>query len=206
MIATLEHVDTLPTKQYAGYPLRPGEPFPFGSTLVRSGVNFSIFSRHATSCTLVLFDRHGRDPIAEIPFPDDFRIGNVWCMVVFGLDHENLKYGYRMDGPYDPSRGLRFDKTKILMDPYAKIVSGRDVWGTPPDWTDPYPHRAQPASDDFDWQSDTPLNIPSEDLVIYEMHVRSFTRHPSARSKYPGTYASIRDKLPFLKNLGVNAV
>ncbi|MCC5619911.1 glycogen debranching protein GlgX [Nostoc sp. CHAB 5715] len=144
--------------------------------------------------------------MVEIPFPDEFRIGNVFCMVVFDLDYENIEYGYRMDGPFNPKEGHWFDNSKILLDPYAKIIGGRDVWGTPPNWDDIYQHRARLAFDDFDWEDDRPLEIPPEDQIIYEMHVRGFTRHISSGVKHPGTFAGIREKIPYLKELGVNCI
>ncbi|MBO1351642.1 MAG: glycogen debranching protein GlgX [Hormoscilla sp. GUM202] len=204
----MERIDIHPTHSYGEYKLRCGKPFPFGATIVPSGINFSIFSSHATSCTLVLFKKDAEAPIAEIPFPEEFRIGNVYCMVVFDLDYENIEYGYRMDGPNNFHEGHWFDKSKILMDPYAKIIGGRDVWGVTPDWNDIYHHRARVAFDDFDWEDDRPLEIPSEDNIIYEMHVRSFTRHPSSgvKENHQGTFAGLRNKIPYLKELGVNAV
>ena len=132
----------------------PAGPLPFGATLVPGGVNFSIFSNHATSCSLVLFEKGARIPLAELPFPLEFCIGNVFAMIVFDLDCETIEYGYRMNGPWDPARGLRFDETKILSDPYARMLGGRAIWGVEPDWTDPYQHRARLAFDDFDWQGD----------------------------------------------------
>ncbi len=204
----MERIDIHPTHSYDGFKLRRGQPFPFGATLVPGGVNFSVFSSYATSCTLVLFEKHSPKPMAEIPFPEEFRIGNVYCMVVFGLDYESVEYGYKMDGPNDFNQGHWFDKTKILMDPYAKIIGGRDVWGETPDWEDIYHHRARLAFDDFDWEDDRPLEIEPEDQVIYEMHVRSFTRDASSgvKEKHRGTFAGIRDKIPYLKELGVNAI
>ncbi|MBD2293154.1 glycogen debranching protein GlgX [Anabaena sphaerica FACHB-251] len=204
----MERIDVHPTHTYEGFKLRNGKPFPFGATLVPGGVNFSIFSSYAKSCTLVLFEKHAKKPLVEIPFPEEFRIGNVYCMTVFDLDYENLEYGYRMDGPNNFQQGHWFDSSKVLMDPYAKIIGGRDVWGVTPDWNDIYHHRARIAFDDFDWENDRPLEIPPEDQVIYEMHVRSFTRHPSSgvKEKHQGTFAGIRDKIPYLKELGVNAV
>ena len=95
-------IDFYPTHEHGGFKLRAGRPFPFGATLVPGGVNFSIFSSHATSCTLVLFEKHAPAPMAEIPFPEAFRIGHVWSMIVFDLDAENIEYGYRMDGPFAP--------------------------------------------------------------------------------------------------------
>lgn len=202
----MDRIDIHPTHTYGDFKLRPGSAIPFGATLVPGGVNFSIFSRHAKSCTLVLFKKHSSEPMAEIPFPEEFRIGNVFSMVVFDLDYENLEYGYRMDGPFNPKEGHWFDPTKVLLDPYAKIIGGRDIWGEKPDWYNMYHHRARLAFDDFDWESDRPLEIPPEDLIVYEMHVRSFTRHPSSEVKHPGTFAAIRDKIPYLKELGVNCI
>ncbi|WP_036486338.1 glycogen debranching protein GlgX [Myxosarcina sp. GI1] len=207
MIAT-ERIDIHPTHNYSNLKLRRGKPFPFGATLVPGGVNFSIFSSHATSCTLVLFKKHAPQPMVEIPFPKEFRIGNVYCMVVFDLDYENLEYGYRMDGPNDFAAGQWFDSNKILADPYAKIMGGRDIWGTPPNWEDTYQHRSRIVFDDFDWEDDRPLEIEPADQIIYEMHVRSFTRDASSGvpAKHQGTFAGIRDKIPYLKELGVNAI
>ncbi|KPJ85428.1 MAG: glycogen debranching protein [Spirochaetes bacterium DG_61] len=199
-------IDTYPTRQYKGFGIRPGRPLPFGGSLVPGGVNFSIFSRHATSCELVLFKKHAPEPFATIPFPDDFRIGNVFSMIVFDLDYEEIEYGFRLDGPFNPSDGHYFNKTKILMDPYAKAIGGRDVWGLSPDFDGCYTHRARIAFDDFNWEGDRPLEIPMEDLVIYEMHVRGFTCHPSSGVKHPGTFAGIREKIPYLSELGINCV
>ena len=203
-----ERIDIHPTHDYKNFKLRRGKPFPFGATLVPGGVNFSIFSSNATDCTLVLFKKHAAQPMVEIPFPEEFRIGNVYCMVVFDLDYENLEYGYRMDGPNDFAAGQWFDKTKILADPYAKNMGGRDVWGVMPDWDNIYQHRSRIVFDDFDWEDDRPLEIEPEDQVIYEMHVRSFTRDASSGvpAKHQGTFAGIRDKIPYLKELGVNAI
>jgi glycogen operon protein len=202
----VDRIDALPTLEYAGYKVRPGRAVPFGATIVPGGVNFSVFSRHATSCTLVLFDKGAAAPKAEIPFPDAFRIGNVYSMVVFDLDFENIEYGYRMSGPFNPVEGHRFDESKILLDPYARAIGGRDTWRTPPDWSDVFPHRGRLVFDDFDWEGDRPLELAQEDLVIYEMHVRSFTAHPSSGVKAPGTFAAIRSRIPYLKQLGVNCV
>jgi glycogen operon protein len=193
----MERIDVHPTHHYQGFKLRPGHAYPFGATLAPGGINFAIFSRHANYCVLVLFERGQDKPLIEIPFRGmfqkietdepvwgEFRIGNVFTMTVFDLDYENIEYGFRMNGPGPkPVRGQpgqhRFDPDQILMDPYARAIGGREVWGKPPDWEDIYPHRARVVQDDFDWEGDRPLEIPLEDLVIYEMHVRGFTRHPS---------------------------
>src|SRR5512140_1974490 len=116
MDLALDRIDIQPTRTYGDFRLRPGRPFPFGATFVPGGVNFSVFSRNATACTLVLFEKGAELPLVEIPFPDEFRIGNVWTMVVFDLGYENIEYGYRFEGPFDPSSGQRFDRNQILLD------------------------------------------------------------------------------------------
>ncbi len=199
-------IDIYPTHRQGDFLMRAGRPYPFGASFVPGGVNFAVFSRHATACTLVLYEKGSAAPLVEIPFPDEFRIGHVFAMVVFGLDYEQIEYGYRMDGPYKPHQGHRFDPEKVLLDPYARAVSGRDVWRQRTYPEDSFQHRSCLVYDDFDWQADRPLQKPLEDLIIYEMHVRSFTRHPSSGVKYPGTFAAIREKIPYLKELGVNAV
>lgn len=202
----MDRIDVYPTHRHENFLLRAGRPYPFGATFVPGGVNFAIFSRHATSCTLVLFESGANKPFGEIPFPIEFHIGNVFAMVVFELDHENVEYGYRFDGPFAPHQGHRFDRSQILLDPYAKAVSGRNVWGKQPVNNSQFQHRGLLVYDDFDWVNDRPLGIPAEDLIIYEMHVRGLTRHPSSGVKYPGTFAAIRDKIPYLKELGINCV
>jgi isoamylase len=206
MAPAVGRIDVYPTHAIAGYNVRPGKPFPFGATLVPGGINFSVFSSHATDCTLVLFEKGAREPTVEIPFPDEFGIGHVFSMIVFGLDVENVEYGYRMDGPFDPAAGHRFDSSRILMDPFARAIGGRDVWGREPDWSDPYQHRSRLVFDDFDWDDDRPLEIPMEDLIIYEAHLRGFTKHPSSGVKFPGTFGGLRQKIPYLKELGINCV
>lgn len=186
--------------------LKAGTPLPFGATVVPGGINFSIYSRYATSCSLVVFRRHEAKPFAVIPFKDEFRIGNVFTMVVFGLEHEDIEYGFYFDGPFDPVEGHRFDKTRVVMDPYAKAIGGRDVWGRLAGGKNCYQHRARVHFDDFDWGTDHPLETPIEDLVIYEMHVRGFTRHESSGVRNPGTFAGISEKIPYLKRLGVNCI
>ncbi|MCP4424588.1 MAG: glycogen debranching protein GlgX [Chloroflexi bacterium] len=202
----MQRIDIYPTHKHNDFLLRVGRPFPYGASFVPGGVNFSVFSRYATACTLVLFEWGAEEPMAEIPFPDDFRIGHVFTMIVFGLDYENVEYGYCMDGPREAHKGHRFDPSQILLDPYARAISGRDVWGQSSNGHGGYQHRARLVYDDFDWTGDRPLETPAEDLIIYEMHPRGFTRHPSSGVKHPGTFAAIRDKIPYLKELGVNAV
>ena len=199
-------VDSFPTHKNQDLEYRAGRVFPYGACIVGDAVNFSIFSKEATACSLVLFHHGAREPFVEIPFSEQFRIGDVYTMMVFGINIETTEYGYRFDGPYDPERGLLYDRTKILLDPYARSITGRSVWGREPDPGDPFVHRGQIIREDYDWEGDKPLEIPFRDLVIYEMHVRSATMHPSSGVKYPGTYAGLTGKIPYLKKLGVNCV
>ena len=199
-------IDQSPTIQIGEFEYGPGHVFPSGATLLGDGVNFSVFSKEATSCTLVLYHHGQREPFLEIPFPDAFRIGNVYSMMVYGLNIESVEYGYRFDGPYDPQNGLRFDKTRVLLDPCARSVSGRSVWGVEPDYSNPFQHRGQIIREDYDWRGDKPLEIVPCDLVIYEMHLRSFTRHPSSGVRHKGTFAGLTEKISHLKALGVNCV
>jgi isoamylase len=201
-----QRIDIYPTHRHGNFLMRAGRPYPFGASFVPGGVNFAVFSRHATACTLVLYERGSTQPLVEIPFPDEFRIGHVFAMVVFSLDYEQIEYGYRMDGPFQPHQGHHFNPGKILLDPYAKAISGRDVWRQHTYPQQSFQHRGCLVYDDFDWQADRSLETPLEELIIYEMHVRSFTNHPSANVKYPGTFAAIREKIPYLKELGINAV
>ena len=106
----MQRIDLFPTHEYQGLKLRAGRPYPFGATVIGNAVNFSIYSRYATACTLVLFRNHEKEPFIEIPFNKAFRMGNVFSMMVFDLDFENIEYGYRMDGPYNPQEGHRFNK------------------------------------------------------------------------------------------------
>ena len=202
----MKQIDTFPTGRTGDLQYCIGRVFPFGATLTDGGVNFSVFSKEATGCTLVLYHHGQPEPFAEIPFPEAFRIGNVYAMMVFGIQTETTEYGYRFDGEYDPRRGLRFDPEKVLLDPYAKSVSGRSVWGREPDWSKPFQHRGQFIREDYDWEGDKPLEIPPEKLIICEMHVRSFTCHETSGVKYKGTYAGLAEKIPYLKELGVNCV
>ncbi|MGP3913678.1 glycogen debranching protein [Nonomuraea sp. 10N515B] len=192
----LEPIDAYPTQRIAGFPVRAGRSLPFGATRVPGGVNFSVYSNHATSMTLVLYREGEPEPTAELPFPEAFRVGSVYAMTVFGLDVEGLEYGYRVDGPHLPWRGHRFDPDLVLSDPYARMLTGHG----------PYRHRSRVALDDFDWEDDRPPHLAHEDLVIYELHVRGFTRDPSSGVSAPGTYAGLVEKIPYLRELGVNCV
>jgi glycogen operon protein len=201
----MPRVDAYPTHFHAGFALRPGFPLPLGATFTGRGVNFAVYSRYATACSLVLFGAGESRPYVEIPFLPEFRIGDVFAMTVFDLDVDSLEYGFRMDGPNDPRAGHRFDASRVLIDPAAKAIRGRDGWGCLDSGHRPA-YRSILAPQDFDWQGDRPPGWPMEDLVVYEMHVRGFTRSPSSGVKPAGTFAGLREKIPYLQELGVNCV
>lgn len=187
-----------------GFAVRPGLYEMNGATKLSCGVNFTIYSQNATSCELLLFHRGESEPYAVIPFPAHYRIGRVYSMIVFGLDIYDFEYAYRMDGPNDPGRGLIFDREKVLLDPYAKAVTQQSVWGSEPDREGGY--HARVVANDFDWGNTRQPLKPMQELIIYEMHVRGFTRHRSSCVRNPGTFAGIREKIPYLKYLGITAV
>jgi glycogen operon protein len=199
-------IDAYPTHWHGNYGLRVGLPQPHGASVLGGGINFAVFSRHANACSLVLFHDGDPEPFAEIAYPPEFRIGDVYAMVVYGLPLDQLEYGFRVAGPFEPRQGHRFDDQHVLLDPAARSVSGRGVWGTAPSDKQRAPYRSQLIADDFDWEGDRQLDLPLGDLVIYEMHVRGFTRSPTAHARNPGTFAGIREKIPYLKSLGINCV
>ena len=203
----MRRMDSEPTHELNGIQYRCGHVQPFGATIINDNVvNFSVFSKEATACELLLYHNGEDEPYAVIPFPDEFRIGNVFSMIVFDLDYEQTEYAYRFDGPFDPARGLRFDRNRIVLDPYAKLISGRTEWGREPRWDRAAQFRGRIIPEDFNWEGDKPLETPLRDLVIYEAHVRSFTVDPSSKVKYRGTYKGLTEKIPYLKELGVNCV
>ena len=193
-----------PLDNISGFQVRPGFFRFFGATIIPGGVNFTIQSHGATSCELLLFHREAEEPFAVLKFPDNYKIGFVYSMIVFGLDVEEFEYAYRLDGPYDEKKGLRFDKSKILLDPYARAVTGQSQWGCKNNPQHSY--RARVVQNNFDWGLERSEPIPMEDLVIYELHVRGFTKSPTSNVSCPGTFRGLEEKIPYLKKLGINAV
>ena len=187
-----------------GFQIRPGFFREFGAVAIPGGVNFTIHTHGATSCELLLFHRKAEEPYAVIPFPESYRIGFCYSMIVFDLDIEEFEYAYRLDGPYDEKKGLRYDKNKILLDPYARAVTGQSQWGHVNNAQHGY--RARVVQSNFDWGDQRHHSIPMEDLIIYELHVRGFTMDESSGVKHHGTFEGLREKIPYLKELGVNAV
>ena len=130
--------------------------------------------------------------------------GSIYSMIVFGLDICDFEYAYRVDGPYNPATGLIFQKERPLLDPYARAVTGQSVWGEQP--CQDHGYRARVVVNDFDWGAHIDPVRPIQDLIIYELHVRGFTKDASSGVKNPGTFAGIREKIPYLKELGITAV
>ncbi|MDR3392527.1 MAG: glycogen debranching protein GlgX [Sulfuriferula sp.] len=223
---------TIPERQFEEYvaevsehgDIRRGVPLPLGTYESEGGVNFALFSRHATRVRLELF-AHAADavPVRVIDFdPARNRTGDLWHIWVKGVRHGQL-YGYRVDGPYLPAEGHRFNFRKLLLDPFATAISALSAWdfglarGYDPDapGLDLAPSKiddaaAMPKSvftdEHFHWQDDSPPRHPWARTVIYEMHVRGFTIHPSSGIAHRGTYRGVIEKIPYLQELGVTAV
>ena len=204
--------------------VRRGVPLPLGIHESGGGVNFALFSRYASRVRLEFFDQ----PSDAIPAkvidldPARNRTGDVWHVWVEGIALGQL-YAYRVDGPYQPSEGHRFNFNKLLLDPFAAAISpfpdsdpgltrgydpsaaDRDLVCSKVDDAGAMP-KCVFTDDHFDWHDDRPLRHPASNTVIYEMHVRGFTIHPSSGVEHPGTYRGLMEKIPYLKELGVTAV
>ncbi len=187
-----------------GFKVRPGLFDRIGANYMSGGVSFTVYSVGATSCTLCLFKHREEEPFARLKYPDNYRIGKVFSMFVFDLDIKEIEYAYCFDGPYEPEKGLLFDENKYILDPYAKAVAAQSVWGRKMD--DAKFFKARVVHSDFDWGDETPPRHKMQDLVIYELHVRNFTIDKSSKVKSPGTFNGIKEKIPYLKELGVNCI
>ncbi len=196
-----------PIHEIAGFKVRPGLYLINGATALKNGVNFTIHSYNATSCELLLFRREETEPYAVLEFPDSYRIGNTFSMIVFDIDITEFEYAYRMDGPYDKKKGIIFNKDVYLLDPYARAVTGQAEWGVKRKQKKNV-YRARVVDDTFDWGDFKQPHLRFRDLIIYELHVRGFTFDKSSgvTDKCRGTFAGIKEKIPYLKELGINAV
>jgi glycogen operon protein len=195
----------MPDKALSALRVARGRSLPLGATAQPDGVNFALLCRHGTAVTLVLYDMNVPRPLAEIQLhPLRNRTGDHWHVLVGGLP-PIFRYGWRVDGP--PGPGNRFDPGAVLLDPAATALSEAEVWGRP---VEPEAHRTVRRSvffrRPFQWQEDAPPLTPLEDSIIYELHVRGFTCHPSSGVAHPGTFAGLIEKIPYLKELGVTAV
>ncbi len=195
-----------PLQEIGGYMVRPGFYRMNGSFQTANGVSFTISSHGATSCTLLLYRPQENAPFAEIEIPQEYRIGDTYSILVFGLNMKEFEYAYRFDGPFIPENGLLFNKKNVILDPYARAVTGQRHWGERPEGGKNFEYKARVVKNEFDWGEVGQLNTPIEDLVIYETHVRGFTKDPSSGVNARGTFEGIREKIPYLKDLGINAV
>ncbi len=205
--------------------IRAGNPLPIGGAhQYGDGVNFVLFSRHGTAVRLELYQNAGDSSPTRIINLDPVRhrTGDVWHVWLRGVPAGQL-YGYRIEGPYQPEQGHRFNSHKLLLDPYARAIAGVENWdfsaargydssstlsdlsistvddsGTTP--------KCIFTDDHFDWEMDAPPKHSASDTVIYETHVRGFTIHPSSGVAHPGTYIGLTEKIPYLQDLGVTAI
>jgi isoamylase len=193
------------------YGVEPGRPQPLGATVDETGVNFSLFSRHASSVQLLLFDEYDQlNPVEVLTLdPDRNRTFYFWHVYVRGLT-EGFHYAYRVDGPRDPYSGHRFDPEKVLLDPYAR--GNTNARWEPVTACRPGDNLATSMrgvildTRGYDWEGDERLRQPLEETVVYEVHVRGFTASPTSGVAHPGTFAGLVEKIPYLQELGVTAV
>lgn len=189
-----------------GFKIRPGFFRMYGACVASNGVSFTINSHGATRCTLLLFKPQAPKPYARIPFPDSYRIGDTYSMLVYDIKPDEFEYAFSFDGPYEPAKGLLFNEENVLLDPYSRAVTGQRKWGEKPEGGKDFEYRARVVKSSFDWGNIKQLEQPFEDLVIYEIHVRGYTKDKSSGVSAPGTFAGLKDKIPYLKDLGINAV
>lgn len=196
----------LPLDVVEGFKIRPGFFRMYGACVASNGVSFTINSHGATRCTLLLFKPQAPKPYARIPFPDSYRIGDTYSMLVFDIKPDEFEYAFSFDGPYEPAKGLLFNEENVLLDPYSRAVTGQRKWGEKPEGDKDFEYRARVVKSNFDWGNIKQLEQPFEDLVIYETHVRGYTKDKSSGVSALGTFAGLKDKIPYLKDLGINAV
>ena len=196
----------LPLDVVEGFKIRPGFFRMYGACVASNGVSFTINSHGATRCTLLLFKPQAPKPYARIPFPDSYRIGDTYSMLVYDIKPDEFEYAFSFDGPYEPAKGLLFNEENVLLDPYSRAVTGQRKWGEKPEGGKDFEYRARVVKSNFDWGNIKQLEQPFEDLVIYEIHVRGYTKDKSSGVSALGTFAGLKDKIPYLKDLGINAV
>jgi isoamylase len=211
---------TLATEQPGSVPgiaasgFASGSAAPLGATVTATGTNFSVFAKHATGIELLLFDRvDDRRPARVIPIdPVTNRQYHYWHTFVAGVRAGQI-YGYRGLGPFDPASGQRFDPDKVLLDPYGRGVVvpqgfSRDAAAEKGNNAATAMKSVVVDPAGYDWEGDRPLNIPSSRTVVYEMHLRGFTRHPNSgvSERTRGTFAGLIEKIPYLQQLGITAV
>jgi len=191
--------------------IKVGTPIPYGAHPSTDGFNFSLMSKNAKRVSLVISLPDDHNPLIEIPFDSKInKSGDVWHIDVVNLPPD-FCYTFRVSGKYEPEKGSYFNNETLLLDPYAKAITGGEKWGTvasqKTDDEDHYSYRrCYIPKDEFDWEDDSPINRTLKDSIIYEMHVRGFTQHSSSSVENPGTFRGIIEKIPYLKQLGITAV
>jgi glycogen operon protein len=194
------------------FSISPGEPYPLGATVTPDGINFSLFSQNATGVELLLFKRYDDlQPFQIIPFhPHINKSFFYWHVFLEGAD-EGLIYAYRLDGPFNPAGGHRFNPRKVLLDPYSKGVVYNHNWSrAEASGPEENVHSAMKSlvvdEHRYKWNGVKSPGYHLSDSILYEMHVRGFTKHPSSKVKHPGTFDGIVEKIPYLKQLGVTTI
>src|SRR5574340_1514221 len=190
------------------FAVRRGRPLPYGPSVRRDGVNFAVYSKHATEMALVLFIPGDPEPVLELPLDPRYnKTGDVWHVLLRGID-TSIEYGFRAGLSPNPAPAiLRFDRSKVLIDPFGKAVAGLEVWGGGVGANGRLERlRSRVVDEDFHWAHEQPLNVPLADSIIYEIHVRGFTRHQSSGVAHAGTFAGVVEKIPYLQDLGITAV
>jgi glycogen operon protein len=204
--------------------METGKALPLGASLIEGGVNFALFSRHASSVSLIIFEDEKPDSAYQEFKLDRWKnkTGDIWHCCILGLK-AGAYYLYRVDGPYEPEKGLRFNVNKFLLDPYAKALTELPNWDTKAcaGYSPEAPIKdlsfsrtsnlsCQPRciviNDNFDWQGDRPLNYPLRFSVLYETHVRGLSKAGGTEVHHPGTYRGVLEKIPYLKDLGVTSL
>lgn len=192
------------------YSVYTGSPLPFGVSRQGNRTNFAVFALEPVPITLLLFEPRSAQPFFQVPLSRrDHRTGSVWHAAIDDLPPV-FEYGYLLQESQSDLESSA-PANAVLLDPYARVVASSSVWGNHSDLAH-LPHRFYPCrsafldSPPFDWNGDMPPAIPPEDLILYEMHVRGFTRHPSSGVAHPGTFSGIMEKIPYLKELGINGI
>jgi glycogen operon protein len=180
----------------------PGKPSPLGCTVTNDGYNFAIFSDHSISFSLILYTNDPQNPMIEIPMDaEKNRTKKIWHIQVCGLS-EKFEYTYMVSDKSDT-----YGAKTVLNDPYAKAYTGGELWGRRNNnVSNANIYHSLHTSTPFDWEGDQPLNHPLKDTIIYELHLRGYTKHSSSKVSFPGTYTGLIEKIPYLKSLGINAV
>lgn len=170
-----------------------GAPLPLGVSRQKEALNFAVEVKEGKQCTLLLYKCGENVPMEKIPMKEEAGTGTVRCVMLSDLPAQVCEYNYEIDG-------------KIVTDPYAKGIAGRERWNDQVDFT---PHQVRgkiPQKEEYPWEDDCPLRIPEEDVIAYSLHVRGFTRHSSSKVKKKGTFRGVMEKLPYLKELGINQI